>query len=65
LLLEQIRKLDCDRCKLKTEHYLLTNEETVVTLRCLMCGQPKGNIQFVAESHKSYPADESRPVYVV
>jgi hypothetical protein len=65
LLLEQVRKLNCDGCKLKTEHYLVTKDDTVVDCRCLKCGQRKGEIQFVAEGHESYPVDESRPVYVV
>ncbi len=65
LLLEQIRKLNCDGCKLKTEHYLLSDGDNLLVCRCLKCGRIKGDIQFVTESMESYPADESRPVYVV
>jgi uncharacterized Zn finger protein len=64
LLLEQVRKLNCDGCKLKTEHYLLTDDGTLVACRCLKCGQIKENIQSLVESHESYPMDESRPVYL-
>jgi hypothetical protein len=67
LLLEQIKKLNCDSCKLRTEHYLLSNEDgTLVLCRCLRCGRTYKDAKFVIERPEhSYPTDESRPIYVM
>ncbi len=65
MLLEQISKLNCDGCKLKTEHYLVTDGDTLIDCHCLKCGQRNGAVQFVAESHESYPMDPSRPAYIL
>ncbi len=56
--------MDCDRCKLKTEHYLLDYGDRPVLCRCLRCGQVKPNPGYASESHKSYPVDDRKPIYV-
>jgi uncharacterized Zn finger protein len=65
LLLEQIRKLNCDGCRLRTEHYIVSDGDSLIACRCLKCGQLKGDIQRMNESDEAYPIDESRPIYVV
>jgi uncharacterized Zn finger protein len=65
LLLEQIVKMDCDRCRLKTEHYVLDNDDNPVLCRCLRCGQVKRNQGFSSEGREPYPVDDRKPIYVV
>jgi uncharacterized Zn finger protein len=64
LLTEQIVKMDCDRCKLKTEHYLLDYRDRPVLCRCLRCGQVKRSPEFSSENRESYPVDDRKPIYV-
>ena len=64
MLAEQIEKMDCDRCKLKTEHYVLDYGERLVLCRCLRCGQVKSNPRFSSESREPYPVDDRKPIYV-
>ncbi len=65
MLLEQIRKLNCDGCKLRTEHYIVSDEDNLIVCRCQKCGRIERDIQFVTESVEAYPLDKSKPVYVV
>ena len=66
MLLEKIRKLNCDGCKLRTEHYLLSYDDTLILCRCLKCGRLEKDVQVISEStSQPYPTDESRPIYVV
>ena len=64
LLTEQIVKTDCDRCKLKTEHYVLDNGDSPMLCRCLRCGQTKRNPAFTTASKEPYPVDDGKPAYV-
>jgi uncharacterized Zn finger protein len=64
LLTEQIVKMDCDRCKLRTEHYVLDYGDTPALVRCLKCGHVTRNIG-VQLKHEPYPSDDRKPVYVV
>ena len=63
LLAEQIVKLDCERCKLRTEHYVLDYGDRPVLVRCLRCGHVTTNSVLV--EHEPYPADDRKPIYVV
>lgn len=66
MLLEQIGKLDCDRCKLRTEHYFLSDDGNLILTRCLRCGAAKTGAEAASgEVQEAYPVDESRPAYVV
>jgi late competence protein required for DNA uptake (superfamily II DNA/RNA helicase) len=64
LLLQQILKLNCERCKLRTEHYVQMRDGAVVLCRCLRCGQPKMKQSLAEEDPRSYPQDDRRPIYV-
>lgn len=64
MLREQIVKMDCDRCKLQTEHYVLDYGDRPALIRCLRCGHVSTNLGFAYESHEPYPVDNRRPVYV-
>lgn len=64
MLAEQIVKMDCDRCKLRTEHYVLEYGDRLVLCRCLRCGQVKRNPGFHPESKEPYPVDDRKPIYV-
>ena len=63
LLTEQIVKLDCDRCKLKTEHYVVDYGGSPTLVRCLRCGQVKNNPEVQSHNEK-YPDDSHKPIYV-
>lgn len=62
---QRITKLDCERCKLRTEHYVQFAGDVVLLCRCLRCGLTEGDLQSGSESNELYPEDESRPAYVV
>lgn len=61
LLLQQIVKLNCERCRLRTEHYVQIRDGTLLVCRCLSCGQTRRNL---VEEDRSYPSDDRRPMYV-
>ena len=63
MLTEQIVKLDCERCKLRTEHYVLDYGDRPTLVRCLKCGH--GSMNLVLAEHEPYPSDDRKPVYVV
>jgi len=65
LLAEQIVKMDCDRCRLRTEHYLLDYGDTPMLCRCLRCGQVKKYPGLSAQTKEPYPEDNLKPVYVI
>jgi len=65
LLTEQIVKMDCERCRLKTEHYLLDCGDTPMFCRCLRCGQVNKYPGLSAQIREPYPEDNCKPVYVV
>jgi len=65
LLTEQIVKMDCERCRLKTEHYLLDYGDTPMFCRFLRCGQVKKYPGLSAQIREPYPEDNCKPVYVV
>ena len=44
MLAEQIVKMDCDRCKLRTEHYVLDYGDRPALVRSLRCGQDMTNV---------------------
>jgi len=56
--------MDCDRCKLRTEHYILDYGDTPMLCKCLRCGQVKRNPAFISENKGPYPIDDIRPIYV-
>lgn len=56
--------MDCDRCKLRTEHYVLDYGDRPALVRCLRCGHVTANAGIPLE-HEPYPADDRRPIYVV
>ena len=64
MLTEQISKLDCDVCRLKTEHYVLVSGDTPVMSRCLRCGRAQENPRIIINNPESYPSDNRKPVYV-
>ncbi len=64
LLAEQIVKMDCDRCKLRTEHYVLDYGDRPALVRCLRCGHVITNVG-VPINHEPYPTDDRKPIYVV
>ncbi len=64
LLREQIVRMDCERCKLKTEHYLVDNGEKELLCRCMRCGYITMSTVFFTEGHEPYPIDSRRPLYV-
>ena len=64
MLSEQIVKMDCDRCKLRTEHYILDYGDAPMLCKCLRCGQVKKNPAFISENKRPYPIDDIKPVYV-
>ena len=63
MLTEQIVKLDCERCRLRTEHYVLDYGDRPALARCLKCGRVTTN--FVLVRHEPYPTDNRKPIYVV
>ena len=65
MLTEQIVKMDCERCKLKTEHYLLDYGDTPMFCRCLRCGQVNKYPGLSAQIREPYLEDNCKPVYVV
>jgi uncharacterized Zn finger protein len=65
LLREQIVKMDCSRCKLKTEHYVLDYGDRPALTRCMRCGHVTTDLGFSYASHEPYPVDDRRPIYVV
>ena len=64
MLLQQILKLNCETCRLKTEHYVQIWNGMVVLCRCLKCGRVRMNPQLTREELRPYPADDGKPVYV-
>lgn len=56
--------MDCDRCKLRTEHYVLDYGDTLALVRCLRCGHVARNMG-IPVKHEPYPSDDRRPIYVV
>jgi uncharacterized Zn finger protein len=65
LLREQIVKIDCDRCKLRTEHYVVDYGDKPALVRCMKCGHVVLNSGLRYMSHEPYPADDWKPVYVM
>ena len=63
MLSEQIVKMDCNRCKLRTEHYIIDYGDTPMLCKCLRCGQVKKN-PALSENKRPYPIDDIKPVYV-
>ena len=64
MLLQQILKLNCEKCRLKTEHYVQIQNDVVLVCRCLKCGQMRVNPSLTEEELRSYPPDDRKPVYV-
>jgi len=64
LLREQIVKMDCDRCRLRTEHYVVDYGDGPALVRCLRCGHVTTNSGPRYASHKPYPEDDRKPLYV-
>ena len=56
--------MDCERCKLKTEHYLVDSGGKEVLCRCMRCGYISISNAFPTEGHEPYPIDSRRPLYV-
>ena len=65
MLLQQIVKLNCERCRLKTEHYIQVRDGAILVCRCLKCGNLKRSPFGIGEEPESYPSDDRRPVYVI
>jgi len=61
---EQIVRMDCERCKLKTEHYLVESDRKEVLCRCMRCGRISVDAVVSSEGHEPYPVDSRRPIYV-
>ncbi|MDG7006896.1 MAG: hypothetical protein JRN06_01480 [Nitrososphaerota archaeon] len=64
MLLQQVLKLNCETCRLKTEHYVQIWNGMAMMCRCLKCGKVRMKPQLTREELRPYPADESKPVYV-
>jgi uncharacterized Zn finger protein len=64
LLLQQILKLNCERCGLKTEHYVQIWNGMALMCECLKCGRARMNPSLTREELQPYPADDHNPVYV-
>ena len=64
MLTEQIVKMDCERCRLRTEHYVLDYGDRPALVRCLRCGHVTTNLG-VPVGHEPYPVDDRRPIYVI
>ena len=64
MLTEQIVKMDCDNCRLRTEHYLLDYGDTPMLCRCLRCGQVKKYPGIATQIKETYAEDNRRPIYV-
>ena len=65
MLLQRIAKLDCETCKLRTEHYVQSRDGASVLCRCLMCGQLRKENLLSEPQEKLYPEDNRRPLYVL
>lgn len=66
MLLQRIAKLDCETCKLRTEHYVQSRDGVAVLCRCLRCGQvKKENLLSGPQEEGLYPEDNRRPIYVL
>ena len=61
---EQIVRMDCDRCELQTEHYVLDYGNRPTLVRCMRCGHVSTNIGDT-KNREHYPMDDRKPVYVV
>lgn len=61
----QIVQMDCDRCELRTEHYLLGYGDTPTLCRCFRCGQVKKYPGLSAQTKEPYPEDNRKPVVVL
>ena len=64
MLLQQIMRLNCERCRLRTEHYVQIWNGVVLMSHCLKCGQMRTNPDLTKEELQSYPPDDRKPVYV-
>jgi hypothetical protein len=64
LLREQIVKMGCDRCRLRTEHYVVDYGDRTALVRCLRCGHVTTNSGPQYVSHEPYPEDDRKPLYV-
>ncbi|MDG6971359.1 MAG: hypothetical protein JRN54_09685 [Nitrososphaerota archaeon] len=64
MLREQIVKLDCERCKLRTEHYVVDYGDRPALVRCLRCGHITTNSGPQYLNHEPYPEDGRKPLYV-
>lgn len=56
--------MDCDRCRLQTEHYVLDYGDRPTLVRCMRCGHVTTNMG-IPVKHELYPMDNRKPVYVV
>jgi uncharacterized Zn finger protein len=65
MLLERISKLDCDTCKLRTEHYVQSRAGAAVVCRCLRCGHARRENLLSEAQERLYPEDNGRPLYVL
>lgn len=63
MLTEQITRMDCDRCRLQTEHYVLDYGDIPALVRCMRCGHVTPNLG-TPILHEPYPIDDRRPIYV-
>lgn len=64
MLFQQVSKLNCEKCRLKTEHYVQILDGMVLMCRCLKCGRVRMNPQLTREELQPYPPDDATPVYV-
>lgn len=64
MLREQIMKMDCDRCRLRTEHYVVDYGDRPALVRCLRCGHVESvNSGLSHVCHEPYPVDDRKPLY--
>jgi uncharacterized Zn finger protein len=63
LLREQIVKMDCDRCRLRTRRYVVDYGERPALVRCLRCGHVTTNPGTYV-NHEPHPMDDRKPVYM-
>ena len=64
MLLQQILKLNCQGCRLKTEHYVQIWNGMVLTCECLKCGKVRASPQLTREELQPYPMDDGTPAYL-
>lgn len=65
MLLQRITRLDCETCKLRTEHYVLSRDGVAAFCWCLRCGQGKKENLLSETQEKAYPDDDRKPIYLL